>query len=261
MPLSSSTSTISPTEIIATIKNSSLFTIVVEGPGDAVVLRKLEEEFLDVGLNLIAAGGRLPVLEVFRRRHELPSTARVIFLADLDLWILSSVPPEYRDHHDLVFTNGHSIENDMFIDGDMRQLMTAAEREKFAKGVEIVCRWYALVAKRHLDAIDDEALDPIDIHPKQLLDDERRRAELMRQKENEQYPDALFERIVGNYSCFLRGKTLIKLVEMHSTAHRYNSNSLLNLAAARRGPNLQAIGQRVRSYLARMIAPTPIRAG
>jgi hypothetical protein len=82
-------------EIISTLKHSSVASIVVEGNDDVIVLRAIEEDLHSYGVSLIVAGGRNSVLEIFKRRSELPAGLPVVFVADRDLWILSDVPPEF----------------------------------------------------------------------------------------------------------------------------------------------------------------------
>jgi hypothetical protein len=72
-------------EIISTLKHSSVASIVVEGNDDVIVLRAIEEDLHSYGVSLIVAGGRNSVLEIFKRRSELPAGLPVVFVADRDL--------------------------------------------------------------------------------------------------------------------------------------------------------------------------------
>ena len=53
-------------EIIATIKHSSIPTVLVEGKDDIIFYRKLEEEeeFYDFGLDILSAGSKSAVLSI-----------------------------------------------------------------------------------------------------------------------------------------------------------------------------------------------------
>jgi hypothetical protein len=103
------TATISPTEIIATIRRSAFPALVTEGDGDVIVLRHLEEVLYESSLTLIPAGGKKAVLEVFDRRAELPPESKVMFVVDRDLWVIGGVPNQYQSDL-LLLTEGYSIE-------------------------------------------------------------------------------------------------------------------------------------------------------
>ena len=234
-----------PDELIATIARSSFPSIVTEGDDDVIVLRRLEDEFAETGLTLLPAGGREAVLEVFERRHTLPARARVFFIADRDLWVISGVPVQYQAP-DLIFTSGYSIENDMYMDGDLELLLTRSEHRIFQRELEIVCRWYALALNRCFEGLGEN----ISIHPNELLGDPDRAVALNELKDFEQYPEALRQRIFNDYARLLRGKTLFALLTRQSTGH--HSRMLLDFGASRRGPLFHAIINNIRRNLARL---------
>lgn len=239
----------SPEEIIATIAHSGFPTVVTEGDGDVIVLRRLEERFLAAGLTLIAAGGRDAVISVFNLRHQV-AKKKVIFIADRDLWVLTSIPSKYISDQ-FLFTDGYSIENDMFIDGRLESLLTGTERHQFDKNLEGVCKWFALAASRHFEAdgtVKDGATERLAVHPRELLDDEIHTIQLMKLEPDETYPVDLYSRIQVEYRRLLRGKTLLELLVMHSRTHKYSYDSLLNFAASREGPLLSSLFRDVAQY-------------
>ena len=231
-----------PTEIIATISRSSFPAIVTEGDDDVIVWRRLEDKFIEAGVTLIPAGGRDAVLEVYRRRGELPNRAIAMFLADLDCWSLSEIPDQYVAPQ-IVFTKGYSLENDMFVDGNLADLLVGQEKFRFANELEQVVRWYALAADRFLRG-EDESLD---VHPNELLDDDARMAILMAPKPGESYPDTLHSQIKSNAQYLLRGKTLLALLIRHAKGYSYRI--LLNVGASQNGPCFCRIEEEVGSYL------------
>lgn len=126
-------------EIVATIKHSSLPTVLVEGTTDANVYRTLEKR-LAVGVGtMLPAGGRPNLLEVFQRRNEFQGN-RCAFIADLDMWAFTTIPPEYAD---IIFTKGYSIENDVLSGPVPIRLMDDSERAEFNHLLEHLARWIA----------------------------------------------------------------------------------------------------------------------
>lgn len=236
-----------PTEIIATISRSAFPVIVTEGDDDVIVWRRLEEKFFESGVTLIPAGGRDAVLEAYRRRRELPNRAVAMFLADLDCWSLSDIPDQYRTPQ-IVFTKGYSIENDMFVDGNLAELLVGLERSRFANELEQVVRWYALAADRFLRG-EDESLD---VHPNELLDDDARKAILMAPKPGESYPHALHTQIKSKAQYLLRGKTLLALLIRQTKGYSYRT--LLNVGASQNGPCFCRIEREVENYLSGSLA-------
>jgi hypothetical protein len=229
-------------EIVATIVRSAFPSVVTEGDHDVIVLRRLEEEFADIGLTLIPAGGKSAVLAVFDRRHTLPAK-RALFIADRDIWVVCGIPPIYVSVQ-LILTDGYSIENDMFRDGDLETLLTAKERAVFAGEMQIVCRWYALAMSR---CIAGQTVQ-LDIHPSALLDNETHRSKLMELQTGEVYPETLAQRVSADYARLLRGHALFSLLIKQCKGQRHSHRTLANFGAFRRGPFLSLIIEGVRTY-------------
>jgi hypothetical protein len=100
-------------EIIASLRTSTLPTVFVEGKDDMSVYRQIEKLFGTRNVNFLVCGGRTTLLQIFNRKNELPNIASM-FIADKDMWVLTSIPSEYSEIH---FTHGYSLENDLYIDG------------------------------------------------------------------------------------------------------------------------------------------------
>lgn len=229
--------TLTPEDIVATIKRSRFPSIVAEGSDDVIVYRRLEEDFSESGASIIPAGGRNTIIEVFKRRTEF-SGKFVVFLADQDTWIFSGVPTDYHSGH-FILTNGYSVENDMFQDGDLLSLLDPNQRAKFFAELSVVCQWYAIAVNRLANGQDER----LKVHPNELLDDPVQKARLLQLDATEVDPIALRQQIVSNYERLLRGKCLIQLLLRNLTNH--STHALLNFAASRRGPHFTSISQRV----------------
>jgi hypothetical protein len=233
---------ITPVEIAATIARSDFPSVITEGKDDVIVFRRLEEEFSDLGLTLIPAGGRRSVIEVYRLRHTLPKHARAVFIADRDLWVVGNIPDEFVSPR-FLFTDGYSIENDMFRDGELSSLLTAAERRKFYEELKLTCRWYALEIARHQRG---EEIN-VGIPPDHLIDNLTEQARMLKLRDGEAFPDDLSEHILQEHAKILRGKTLFALLIRQLNGLNYLA--LLNIGASRKGPHLTTLFQDVRTCL------------
>lgn len=233
-------------EIISTLKRTSLPTIVVEGKDDMIVYRTFEERLSSIGVSVLPVGGREKVLEVYSRRSELPAASRPVFIADRDTWVLSGVPNEYTDHS-IVFTHGYSIENDVYVDGELRKLLRGTECAKYASELADFIEWYAIAIARHLT----DSTQPIALHPDHVLNPDERPT-LVALAPGEDYPEALRASIANDYSRLLRGKSLLALLVRNTNYKgrepRHTNNALLEAVAVRPGALLNALYERVEQY-------------
>jgi hypothetical protein len=241
---------ITPVEIAATIARSNFPSIVTEGNDDVIVFRRLEDEFAELGLTLIPAGGRASVIEAYRLRHTFPRQAQALFIADKDLWVVVGVPDEFVSPQ-FLFTDGYSIENDMFRDGELISLLTAGEVERFDAELTLMCRWYALEVSRYLDGQEVN----VGIHPSHLIDSMDEQLRMLELRTGERFPEDLFERVLREHAKILRGKTLFALLIRRLKGFSYHS--LLNIGASRKGPFLRALFKDVRTFLETCNFPAP----
>lgn len=218
-------------EIIAVLRRSDLPTVIIEGKDDTIVFRPLEEKYFEQGVSIFPVGGRSKLLRLF---EELGSHENLIFFADRDEWCLEATPQKYLSDR-LVFTVGYSIENDVIIDSQMFSMMTKEEKENFDRELEKFIYWYALAFTRFL-AGDAEI---IRWHCAKILDDAKHYNEYVKLQRNEEYPEALRNKISADYAFLLRGKSLIHLIVRHLSYPgrnpRHNHAALLEMAAVRGG--------------------------
>lgn len=223
-------------EIIALLKKSSLPTVVCEGSDDLIVYRRLEDRLLHIGVSVLPAGGRLNVLKIFERRNELPKSMKIAFIADRDTWVNTGIPEDYVSP-ELIFTDGYSIENDVFCDGGLGSLLVGAETARFQGELEEFVEWYALALTRHL--ADPSA--PITLHPEHVLD-QKLRPQLLALKAGEVYPQGLESDLLGDYMRLLRGKSLLALLIRNTNSRagqpKHTDRALIEMVAARPGARL-----------------------
>jgi len=158
-------------ELFATLKNSSMPTVIVEGRDDIVFYRKVEDELSDLGIDILSAGNKDKVLELREKILSENLSIPIAFIVDKDLWVNYGVPTEYQDS--LITTNGYSIENDLFLDGDLLLLLDSDELLDFKDDLDVFIKWYALAINRHVNdkkTIYDE-ISSFRYHPNKLLDD------------------------------------------------------------------------------------------
>jgi hypothetical protein len=221
-------------EFLATLNHSILPTIVVEGDEDVIIFRRLESAFPNLTLSVLPVGGRSQVFAIYNRRGEIRGSQKLVFVADLDLWVFSNVPPEYVSDN-LLFTDGYSIENDVFRDCCCEALLKGEERARFAQDVEVFSEWFALAVSRGLE---------VAVHPNHLLDNEVQRNAMMALAAGEPYPQTTLDKIKTDHFKFLRGKSLFQLFQRQMRGARvpkHSSTSLLEHAAARPGAHLSSL--------------------
>lgn len=197
-------------EVIETLKRSSDPALLAEGVDDVAVLRRLEDEFEDAGLSFFPLGGRDAVLTVFERRNEIGSKKPVLFLADKDVWVFTGIPHEYQSP-ELLFTDGYSLENDLYRDGRLERLLTRRERTLFERDLSEFIEWFALALRRHLT----DSAEPLSLHPSNVLDDRLRYVEFVTLREGEERPEQQIDELKQSYRKCLRGKSLMGLLTRH----------------------------------------------
>lgn len=238
----------SPDELIATLKHTSLPTVVTEGKDDVLVLRKLEQIFSEVGLSVFPAGGRDKVLAVFERRSELPAEGKFIFVADQDKWIYGEIPNE-KIAPELIFTDGYSVENDCYRDGNFEGLLRPAEREAFLAELDNFITWYALALSRHLE----NPIHGYDKHPNELFEGNVAYEVQCACAHSETYPSDLRDTIRRDYARILRGKSLMGLIlrQLSRRGRRpsHNPTAMLEFSTNNPGQYLQRIVNAVEAVL------------
>lgn len=223
-------------EIIALLKKTSLPTAICEGRDDIIIYRRFENHLSQFNLSVLPVGGREMVLSIFERRSEIPASVKLIFLIDRDTWVNTGVPQSYIDPK-IVFTDGYSIENDVFRDGNFFGLLVNAEAEKFIAELKKYVEWYALALFRHLT---DKSI-PISKHPDHVLDSAQF-SSMLALDAHESYPVELRNKILSDYQKLLRGKSLLELLIRNTNSRKkqpkHSTQALLELVAARPGPLL-----------------------
>ena len=134
-------------ELVNTLRRSNLPTVLVEGKGDMPIYRWVEERLGSREASVQAAGDKNKLLAVFRRRQEF-SHLPVAFVADRDMWLFSGIPSEYDG---VIWTEGYSIENDLYIDAELENLLCAEETSVHQQLLETIVEWFAFEVEECLE--------------------------------------------------------------------------------------------------------------
>lgn len=225
-------------EFVAALQRSSLPTVIVEGDDDIIVFRQLEQLFADRGLSVMPVGGRDTVLALFDRNVEFGNGPKVVFVADRDTWVNHGVPAEYQSHQ-LILTDGYSIENDVIRDLHLEGLMTQGERSQYLIELHRFLKWYALALVRRTHGTS----------PNRLLNDNAYMTQQMLLKQDEEYPNFVYFEVRCDYSKVMRGKSLLALIVRRLSYAgrnpRHNAQALLEMTNIKRGPLLEGLFGRV----------------
>lgn len=213
------------------MQRSRLRSVFIEGKTDAVVFRDRVFDGANADATVIPLGGRDPLLEVYRRRAECLKPT--VFVADQDLWVYSGRPEEYSG---LVLTDGYSIENDIFRDGNLLRLCNADELAVFKREVAVFCEWYSSVLSAKLNG----AIVDFSRHPNAILDSAGRLTELAKNDIRENGRDRLLEgRIYSDFERLVRGKSLLQLLLRRlsdkARESKYSSANLMEIGSAAQG--------------------------
>lgn len=242
-------------EAVATIKRSSLPTVITEGREDYLVFRRIEEDLIDLGVDIIAVGGKDNVLELFDRRREFGRND-IVFFVDRDSWIFSNTPLNYN-HYKLLITNGYSIENDIYIDGGPEALLTYRESIKFSLELDEVMKWYCFAITERMKGNDI----PIKVHPNQILSMgmlcNKYCLSIGYVAPNSKSVTALR----ANYQTHFRGKNLLELIVRQlsekSRWPKYSKHQIIDISASKRGPLYTSIKDSIEAVFKMIHAKNP----
>lgn len=227
---------ISVDEAVSVITRSSLPTVITEGDDDYVVYRKIEDNASDLGISLFPVGGKSKAITVWQ---SIPDDRResVMLLLDRDCWIFTGVPREFSIPQ-IILTEGYSVENDLYRDGDWEALLSGSERRVFDQELEVVARWFS----HRLAARENDPSLEIAWHAAHVL------AACANESLGEGDPFG----VLDDYQRLLRGKTLldvlIRQLSRRGRAVKHNRRSLMEAAAVRRASNFTRIENAIRKF-------------
>lgn len=212
-------------EIVETLKRSSLTTVLVEGKDDVMIYRWIEDEIGIQKASFFPCGGRDNLLKVYDRRSEF-NHLKTVFVADKDAYVYINPPEKYSE---LIWTNGYSIENDLYYGRKIEQLLSQEEKIAFLSSLNNFIEYYAFEVDNFLTGKNYCFRN----HPQQVLCDKTNELKKEFLKEigfctpSEETKKALVEK----YDILIRGKSMFALLTRilsHSKrAIKHSKSSLL----------------------------------
>lgn len=248
--------TVSADELVAYLRRSMQSAILVEGSDDKRVYRYVEEKLLDLDVDVVVCSGRSTLLAVYERRLEF-SHLPVVFVADRDMWYFVGVPNTYIEQ--IVFTEGYSIENDLYIRELFEELMSAEELAQYRALIERLSRWQA-----HQLVCYKSGKDTLcDVHLNEICNASEFHAEHLTRIGYVNPPAELVASVLANYDLAIRGKTLFQaLLRMLSASKRpskFSRDNLFELGAKAVNPRIASLLNRTREAFTRISPPKPAR--
>ena len=192
-------------EIVELLKRSSITSVIVEGKDDMTIYRWIEEKIGISRANFFPCGGRETLLKVYKRRSEF-SHIRTLFLADKDSYLYLSIPPEYAG---VIWTNGYSIENDLYFGKFLERMLTDNEQPKFRMALTNFILYYSFEVERCERAMSFNLAH----HPNIILDEDQNLNQTFLKDRGFVNPSPeTVEYLADNYDLLIRGKSLFALL-------------------------------------------------
>ena len=194
-------------ECVAALHRTYLPTVIVEGRDDMQIYQWAERRVGIQKANVLPVGGRETLLAVYKRRDEFPPDLPVAFVADKDLWLFSGIPPGYPD---IIWTEGYSIENDLYAGASLEDFLNADEVDEHQQVLDAIIEWFAFEVGEHLANREPQ----VDKHCNEIVPlgqtemDQRFRTRRGFRLPNEE----LHQQIKSEYPLQLRGKSLFEIL-------------------------------------------------
>ncbi|MCH8295764.1 DUF4435 domain-containing protein [Candidatus Poribacteria bacterium] len=199
-------------EIVGVLKRSSVPTILVEGDDDMMIYRWMAERIGIYNVDPLPCGGRTALLEVYKRRTEF-SRLQTAFVADQDMWLFTAIPPEYAD---IVWTEGYSIENDLYAGANLEVLLDRDEASEHTQVLKSLIEWFAFEVEEYRRG--NEAR--VSTHPNEIVPPGTTNIspQFIAERGYRQPDHTTIAEIEEQYKLKLRGKTLFQLLVRYLSA-------------------------------------------
>jgi len=216
---------------VTMLRRSYLPTVIVEGKDDLQIYQWVERHIGIQNANVLPVGGKKVLLSVYKRRNEFAHLP-VAFVADKDLWLFSGIPPDYPS---IIWTHGYSIENDLYADAQLENLLNCDEAAKHGQVLDSIIEWFAFEVEEHLTGKEAH----VNTHCNEIVPiGETAIDQAFRARRGFRQPNAhLYQQIKDAYELQLRGKTLfeilIRFLNAPGRGTSYNFSTLYEIATKR----------------------------
>ncbi len=218
---------LSEDEIVGLLKRTLLPTILVEGSDDVSVYnRHLESQINIEDVDVLPCQGRPTLLNVFQRREEFKNS-QVVFVADKDMWFFLGIPEEYKSQ--IVFTDGYSLENDIYVEQSFKRLLDKDDIKKFENLIKELSIWFAFEVNRYKETGDSKC----DVNTDRICPNDTLCINFKQTINFVDPPYELVDRIHREYARALRGKNLFQALLRFLTRRtsNYSRANLLELGS------------------------------
>lgn len=192
--------------------------IYVEGPTDVKIYRAIALQVANAAQVAFSdKGGRNSLFKLHEAlvKSEIPILRPVLFFADRDLFVFQPIPEQ---HNGIFFTNGYSIENDLFQDGEsiLRVKLRPQERTQLESLIVSISDWFAHEVNLLLTGQASDAKITISLQNNTFVDLSAGilTSSFLSTRNYSTPPEDLHRSIFENYSRLLRGKFLFDVLVM-----------------------------------------------
>ena len=248
--------------LVGVLRRSRKPNIVVEGDDDVIIYRELTRRIGILEVVLRPSGGREKLLQVYERRGEFTQVP-VAFIADQDMWLFSGIEPSYED---VIWTNGYSIENDLYSDASLERLLDESDTLEHQQILDSISTWFAFAVEEYLAGNSPD----LDLHCDEMVPIGKIELDAnFCTRRDFRVPNAeRVQQIRAAYQLLLRGKQLFQLLVrfLSKPTHGFekaslNDYALYNLALRmpEQYPLLDGLMEKVKQKIAaqRLLTETP----
>ena len=234
---------LSEDEMILHLKGTSLPTILVEGNDELSIYNRYLQDKINIeDVSILTCDGRAKLLNVFKRRAEFKK-AKVVFVADKDMWFFKGVPEEYDNK--VIFTDGYSLENDLYIESFFNRLLDANEVKNFDNLIKELSIWFAFEVNRY------QEFDYVwcDFHVNQICPEKLLSNSFKETIDFVEPPAYIVEAVYSEYTRALRGKNLfqalIRFLSHKNRESKYSRANLIEMGAKFPNPRLEELVEKI----------------
>ena len=212
--------------LVGVLRRARKPNIVVEGNDDVIIYRELTKRIGILEVVLLPSGGREKLFQIYERRDEFDQVP-VVFIADQDMWLFSGIEPGYDD---VIWTNGYSIENDLYSDAELERLLDDNETAEHQQILDAISTWFAFAVEEYLAGNAPK----LDLHCDEMVPPGKTELDAgFCTRQGFRIPDVeRVQQIRNTYQLLLRGKQLFQLLVrfLSKPTHGFEKASLNDYA-------------------------------